>query len=350
LDILRGIAVLLVLIFHLPGRLETWPVWLRPLSYGGWCGVDLFFALSGFLVGGLLLRGYPEADVGRFLLRRALKIYPGFYVMLGGLWLVCLAAGLHYPAGRWVSELLFVQNYWAGVNVPSWSLAVEEHFYLLLAATIWWLGRCRAPVRVIPLIAVAVGIVMLTARAAQAGPPFPFYPTHLRLDSLFWGVGLAAIVESFGLPAALSWTTRHRSILAVVGVVGCAAPFLAWGEQRAMYVVGLSAFSFGSLAWILLALRRPTASPSTRWLARLGRDSYGIYLWHGPIYLAVGALPVKGLGDFAWSTCVLLVVVSLAVGMAMSALIEWPVLRWRDRRLPGTIGAAEARHDLRFPA
>ena len=116
LDTLRGIAVLLVLGAHQPTLVGNTGAVLfcRAWQHIGWVGVDLFFVLSGFLVSGLLFRSWREhgrLNAGRFLMRRAWKIYPAFYAML----LIVIVNGhLH---GRWpgwppiVSEMLFIQNY-----------------------------------------------------------------------------------------------------------------------------------------------------------------------------------------------------------------------------------------------
>src|SRR5882762_10148526 len=129
LDVLRAFAILLVLGSHK----ETASIWMKT----GWVGVDLFFVLSGFLVSGLLFSEYQKVGklrIKRFLIRRGLKIYPPFYTLL--LATVCLVAVLgnnSIPGKVLLSEGLFVQNYGPAFWGHTWSLAVEEHFYLLLA-------------------------------------------------------------------------------------------------------------------------------------------------------------------------------------------------------------------------
>ena len=139
LDILRALAILLVLGRHIPW---SWTegtdllsaslvIWQR----GGWIGVDLFFVLSGFLVSGLLFREYEafgSVQAGRFLVRRGLKLYPAFWAFLATSLIVLSWQGSTLRWGSIVAELLFVQNYFEGVWIHTWTLAVEEHFYLLL--------------------------------------------------------------------------------------------------------------------------------------------------------------------------------------------------------------------------
>ncbi|HEX4406503.1 MAG TPA: acyltransferase, partial [Polyangia bacterium] len=121
LDILRAIAVLLVLGRHMYVTM----FWMRT----GWMGVDLFFVLSGFLVSGLLFaehQKYGKLNVVRFWVRRAFKIYPAFYFLL----IVSAVTGFHQK-GWLLADVFFFQNYVPGWWHHTWSLAVEEHFYLL---------------------------------------------------------------------------------------------------------------------------------------------------------------------------------------------------------------------------
>ncbi len=111
-------------------------LWLRV----GWIGVDLFFVLSGFLVSGLLFREYGrlgEVHAGRFLVRRGLRIYPAFYAFLLS---TAIATGT-IGTRQFVAEAAFVQNYIPGLWDHTWSLAVEEHFYFLLALVVAALVR-----------------------------------------------------------------------------------------------------------------------------------------------------------------------------------------------------------------
>jgi peptidoglycan/LPS O-acetylase OafA/YrhL len=101
----------------------------------GWIGVDLFFVLSGFLISGLLFLEYRSAGelkLARFFLRRGLKIYPAFWAMLFASVLGLVLAGKSVRGIAIAGELLFVQNYTQSIWEHTWSLAVEEHFYLLL--------------------------------------------------------------------------------------------------------------------------------------------------------------------------------------------------------------------------
>src|SRR5687767_1067051 len=194
LDILRVVAVLLVMVRHLAPPAPDMPSWLLTVTSmlirGGWIGVDLFFVLSGFLVSGLLFKEYQRTgmvDIGRFLIRRGFKIYPPFYVLL----LVLVVVGWDVLTWRRILiDVFFVQNYFSpSVTWATWSLAIEEHFYLMLACLTWCLVRWRSqPFRCIPVIWITVAVSCLAARMSLMDRPFDtsthLLPTHLRIDAL----------------------------------------------------------------------------------------------------------------------------------------------------------------------
>src|SRR2546423_1538207 len=164
LDVLRAAAIFLVLGNHVGSLTSHRFPWLRNFVEawirGGWVGVDLFFVLSGFLVSGLLFREYQRSgtlDVPRFLWRRGMRIYPAFWTLLLATWLGFRWFGLPHTSGNaLLAELLFVQNYASGMWNHTWSLAVEEHFYvalpLALLALLWFGRGKQAPfARVVPL-------------------------------------------------------------------------------------------------------------------------------------------------------------------------------------------------------
>lgn len=139
LDFLRGIVIILVLFRH--SSLHDFI-----LTKIGWIGVDLFFVLSGFLVSGLLFKEYNkygEINIKRFLIRRGFKIYPLFYITA----IPYLLFQIYYnnfSLYNLFGDLLFMQNYvsnWAYLYPGGWSLAVEEHFYLLIAFTFYLIHK-----------------------------------------------------------------------------------------------------------------------------------------------------------------------------------------------------------------
>src|SRR5262249_32608758 len=149
LDLLRGIAILMVLGAHPVAKInESGCFWLvaYPWGHAGWTGVNLFFVLSGFLVGGLLfaeIHATANLNPGRFLVRRMFKLWPSYYLYLIFLLLVAARGGL--DPRILLPFFVHVQNYHDGIIAiapHTWSLAVEEHFYVLLPV---FLSVVRAP-------------------------------------------------------------------------------------------------------------------------------------------------------------------------------------------------------------
>lgn len=340
-DCLRAVAVLLVLGAHFqPPKPEDTgalvAVLTRTWMYGGWTGVDLFFVLSGFLVSGLLFREYQETGAvrpGRFLLRRGFKIYPAFYTMAIPILLLAQA-----PARQVVSELFLVQNY----LLPNffgytWTLAVEEHFYLLLAAVVWCAVRYRPyPFRLLPAACAVVAVGCLAARIATVNDPSygifdRLIPTHLRIDSLMFGV-LLSYGWHFG---QLRQRTRgaHWWLLAL-GVSLLAPAFvvplsLTWWMP--VYGFTLCYLGAGALLIGALNLNLPD-SRLVRGFARIGTYSYSIYLWHGVANIATRPMLSFGID---WQVYAVAYVIGAGLlGILTAKLIEMPALAIRDRYFP----------------
>lgn len=336
LDFLRGIAVLLVMARHISLPQEDPSAVLRFVNRGGWVGVDLFFVLSGFLVSGLLFREYQQTGTvrpGRFLIRRGFKIYPAFYVLTIP---VLVVAASSVPRAALVGELLFVQNYLGGFWAHTWSLAVEEHFYLLLAASVWLLVKWRRtnPFRAIPVMAALVAVSCLALRIANTDQPYTHFthlnPTHLRIDSLMFGV-LLSYGWHFGhlQHQARQW----RAPLLVAGAVLLSPAFIfPLGPTPWLHVYGLTAFylSAGALLLGVISSDLPNAA-SVHVVARIGFFSYSIYLWHWPMRLLMSHL----LFDVNWGLyAVAYLSASILIGIGAAKLIEGPSLRVRDRYFP----------------
>ena len=206
LDVLRGIAILLVLCRH---KLLPWvdsgvlqPVMHRLYNLG-WTGVDLFFVLSGFLIGGLLVNEIERTDtlnVKRFLIRRGFKIWPAYLVFIGFVFVLLVREHSFAEALRLIwPNLLHLQNYFGTPRGLTWSLAVEEHFYLVLPVFLLLAIRHRKPggaIPAIPITAIALIVTCTTLRIVlNPHEPLDWWgtiaPTHLRIDGLFFGVLLA---------------------------------------------------------------------------------------------------------------------------------------------------------------
>jgi len=354
LDVLRGVAILLVIGRHAAIRLDGWSllgkVAMVPWMRGGWIGVDLFFVLSGFLVSGLLFREYQRhgtVSVRRFLVRRGLKIYPAFYVFLAyTVTSRLLGAKGGLSAAAIASEALFVQNYGPHLWGHTWSLAVEQHFYLLCAASVWflawWSRGQRDPFRPLLWMSVALAGLCLAGRLAT-GLTLPYadrthlFPTHLRIDGLMFGVCLSYL-HHFRRAGLASWVQGREPFLLTVGMLLLTPAFLLPLETTFLvHTVGLTLLYVGSgLVVVPLVLRGVGGSAPLRVMAWIGSRSYSIYLWH----LSAGSL-AYWLGEtvFGWparsaAAFAMYAVGSVLLGALMAWLVEMPILRLRDRLVP----------------
>jgi peptidoglycan/LPS O-acetylase OafA/YrhL len=344
LDVLRAVAVLLVVGCHMPEMATTGapaPIlsFLHTWQRGGWIGVDLFFVLSGFLISGLLFREYQSFGsirYGHFLARRGFKIYPAFYIMVG---LVLWFAGAHgRPFVGWPvlgSELLFVQNYGPSLFPHTWSLAVEEHFYLLLPLLLLGLrGRTGTPFAALPRVVGVVAGAVLAARFLNPSDQALWlkthvFPTHLRIDSLLFGV-LLAWGFHFHHEVLMGFVRKWRTPLAVLATILVVPPFVfTLGTGWYLHTLGLTANYVAGGACLLLALH---LQPSWRPLAFIGRHSYSIYLWHIPVrFFGLAWIPRD------WPPLVSLLIyfaLSIALGFVAAKIVETPFLALRDRLFP----------------
>jgi peptidoglycan/LPS O-acetylase OafA/YrhL len=314
---------------------------------GGWVGVDLFFVLSGFLVSGLLFseyRKFHKISPLNFLIRRGLKIYPSFWFMILTTTVVFLFQGgklQGFFTQTLISDLLFIQSYTPGIWGHTWSLAVEEHFYLLLLLLFVQLSTKRAgqadPFQAVPKLYLFISGVCLTLRFLGLNSDYALIthltPSHLRMDSLFAGVALAYFYHHH-YEALMTRATRYRTGFFIAGLCALAPAFLFDVETTPfIYTAGFTLFSAGCVLILLAGVAKEL--PSLRVVklgAYIGSHSYPIYLWHIPVFYALD----YWLGEsLPWSTYLFLYVPTAVIwGIAMSALLEFPVLKLRDRFFP----------------
>ena len=352
LDALRLAAVLLVIANHLspvlPADGDGLPLRLaRAIVRGGWVGVDLFFVLSGFLVAGLLFDEQKRA--GRvsaltFLVRRGWKIYPPFWGLLA-VSVIAAATFDRQPQllAKTVSELVFVQNYGPALWNHTWSLAVEEHFYLLLAMAFAAFAHRRGALARVPrcfaLVAVAcLGLRIATAIALPYAHKTHLFPTHLRLDSLAAGAMLAYGYHHHR-ERFLTMARAHRLALWLTAALAFLPAFVFTRETTPLlYTVGFSSLWLGAACVVAVLVGGETQAPSPGLAIAgyLGARSYSIYLWHMPVLLWIGPrllvrISARGLA-LPWMASVAIdVLAALLVGVVMAQLVELPFLRLRDR-------------------
>jgi len=346
LDFIRGIAILLVLVFHYhPHNLLITSDTLNRIQGAGWVGVDVFFVLSGFLVGGLMMKEWSRTgrvDSIRFLQRRAFKIWPAYYVFL-----LCAAIVHIRPLKSFLwQNLLSVQNYFSTSLAHTWSLAVEEHFYLALAAIValWTSRRWQPATLLTACLLLAVLVEVLRAALLVHGKPVYFY-THTRIDALLLGVALAA-TRSFW-PNAFKALQRQRVLLLLVLALGLWRLYVdhdAYPEPDALTSPFLITFvDYASVALLLLLYRPAKArGPLYRLIARIGVFSYGIYLWHvsveRPANWAIAHVPHALV---AVTSTFLPYILAIPLGILTTRLVEWPFLRLRERLTPARTPEAQ---------
>lgn len=300
LEGVRGIAILAVMCTHFERFLPAVGILaaLKPWLAYGWIGVDLFFVLSGFLITGILVETREAPNYfSSFYLRRTLRIFPIYYFTL----VVVFAAAAHFPAGldrvpsgneRWF-YFAYLDNWiavWKHAWPPNvvghfWSLGVEEQFYVVWPFVVVGLTR-RALFRVAVGVAVAALMIRIVW-VSVAGPNDGItLATTSRLDSLLCGA-IASFVFARGKTERrepyLRWLVIVPLALFAIGVIA------SHGSYAFVQSVGFSLLAVGFGALVLeLALRDGSTDSLARffsspWLTRVGRYSYGMYVYHVPI-------------------------------------------------------------------
>jgi peptidoglycan/LPS O-acetylase OafA/YrhL len=348
LDGVRGLAILLVLLFHFQGvRPHLIPKALTYPMILGWSGVDLFFVLSGFLITGILVETREaENYFSSFYARRVLRILPLYLVAVFLCFRVAVPlarlGGVELdPAGGLEPWFWFHASNWPSAFGRDfrplshfWSLSIEEQFYLVWPVLVLWIPPRRLGAACALLAAGSCGLRCFAA--FRGAPPEALHRlTVFRLDALALG-GLAAwIVRS---PRALAWVRlRLRRIATVAVLLVAATVAVSRGAVSApMTSLGYTAFAVlyatlvfaafdraGSRSRLAGALRRP-------WLRSFGRYSYAMYVFHYPIALYQASLFAdwaRGVSEPAqagiWvSSVVIGIGLSYAVGVASWNLIE----------------------------
>jgi len=359
LDGLRGVAVLLVLSFHflhVDGEGGVVERTLLSASRSGWAGVDLFFVLSGFLITGILLDARGASGYFRaFYARRVLRIFPLYYAYLAVLFLVVpLLSSLDVKSGTqgwlwtYLGNVLFARE--GGFEASPyaahfWSLAVEEQFYLAWPLVVWVLPRRRLALVCLGLVAGAfalrLGIHRTTFNATAA-----YVLTPARMDALAIGALVAVAARE------PSWWPPVRRGAPWLLAVAAAAVAAVWVHQGGLFggdpVVQVWAFGplAAGFAAVLVMAMDPTPSSrlsralSRPWLRGAGKYSYGLYVLHYPIFLALEAagLTSLALAGVLRSRLAGVLAFAMVAGLATlgAALVTWhlierPFLRWKDR-------------------
>ena len=351
LDGIRATAVIAVLLYH------AGVSWFG----GGMLGVDMFFALSGFLITTLLVREYELSGTLRFLQfygRRARRLLPALFLMLVlvaayAAWfvepdLLGSVRGDAFATLAYMSNWHFIisdQGYFVFNGAPSpllhtWSLAIEEQFYLVWPLLVFVVLR-RTSTRWLAGVAAtgALASVVLTYALYVAGESVNrlYYGSDTRAQAVMVGACLGALgsVEHW-FPGSSGWAGRRcgRRLIAGVGLVGAAACLWAVhavsGSAVILYHGGFALMALATTAVIMAVIAQPRSLLSRVLslgaLGYIGRISYGLYLFHWPIFLMIDH-GRTGLGG--WQLLTVRLATTTAVAAGSYHFIERPV---RDRR------------------
>lgn len=358
LDHLRAFAILFVFLFHYQGKIFGHPDWTTEAGRFGWTGVDLFFVLSGFLISSQL---FEQIKQGRqiayrdFFVKRFFRIIPAFVVVTA---IYFCFPGFHEKpalAPLW-RFLTFTANF--GLNKEdfgtfshSWSLCVEEQFYLFLPLTLivfQYFNKLNKAYWLL-IIFFAAGFFLRIyswnelylpelprERSALYWSMYIYYPTYNRLDGLLAGVTVAIIYEFF--PILWSRLAAYGNYFIVVSLVVLAIAYYMC-YNRFSYFASIFGFPLVAMGYALMILA--AVSPGSilyrwksKWTAQIATLSYSIYLLHkGMIYLTQNFLSQWGIDRNSNLTLLCCLISSIAVAWLLNRVVERPFLKLRNRFL-----------------
>jgi len=359
LDGLRFVAFLGVFVHHtMPSSAEAWQNMLGSgalkgqLSIAlGWfvgsghMGVELFFVLSSFLITALLIREVEargQLDVLRFWARRALRIWPVYFVVL---LIAALTTWLGVPRQRLTLEAgamfaLFLGNwsvYWHGFpgSFASilWTVSIEEQFYIGWPLLVWWLGARR-------LLALSVALVLLAAGTRvlliQQGGSLKELATHTvcRLDAIGLGAALGVLMhgplKALRLPRLAGFALFFLGWLGLAVVARAVAPQTS-AAHWALRVLPISPVSAALIVAAPLVSNAGYSVLASRFVSYLGRISYGLYAYHTFVLTLVVLLPFPRGAAGQLTRWAFAMLVTTLVASLSYRFLERPFLRLKDR-------------------
>jgi peptidoglycan/LPS O-acetylase OafA/YrhL len=357
LDGVRGVAVLTVFIYHYGGGAQSTNSLLHAIGETnklGWAGVTLFFVLSGFLITGILWKSIGTLHWWRtFFVRRCLRIFPLYYLVMLLLIVACL---ITHTLGENFSSIgiyvLYLQNFLGSEKTEKilsfrlghfWSLAVEEHFYL-----VWpFLLSIMSTIRRAQYLCLAVFALSLASRVwiFQYAYTTLHYATPARVGEMAIGGWLALVIREN--PAWLSTLRRFAPAVFFASLVVIAAIAFAVGNPEVatmpMYLFGIPLFSFAAAALILMVLQggkwaRLLSFPPLR---HLGVISYGVYVYHVLLHDFYDAIvwriaPHASRNAHLTLKFFVSAALTLLVAQCSYSFFEQPLLKLKDKFAPST--------------
>jgi peptidoglycan/LPS O-acetylase OafA/YrhL len=368
LDHLRALAITYVLLFHY--QIFVHPDWVNKAGSFGWTGVDLFFVLSGFLISGQLFsaiaKGQP-ISMREFFIKRFFRIIPPYLVILGLYLVFPFLREREHMAPLW-KYLTFTFNFGLdyiqiGTFTHSWSLCVEEQFYLVLPLTFWLFGYFKSGRKAIYLL-IALFLAGFAIRyfnwhyfvePASTSDHFGaffnkyiYYSTINRLDGLLVGVSIAGAYTFY--PAFKATINKYANVVMLTGVFVLIAAYFVCTPQAAfstaIWGYPLIAFGYGLIVAAIVCPGNFLYHIKSKITSQIATLSYGIYLSHKlVIHLTQDLLEKAGInknGNLMMFCCLL---ASVAAALILRFTIEKPSLKLRDRVLKG--GSKKVKNKLK---
>jgi peptidoglycan/LPS O-acetylase OafA/YrhL len=354
IDGLRGIAILMVLVGHLfidpfSKQIQCFSPLLLNISKCYPWGVLLFFVVSGFLIGGILLRNTPsKAFVKAFYIRRIIRIWPLYYFLIifvvGGLY--CVNKQLPSMITPFWSYMVFLQNWWSNTQYyhlieagVTWTLAIEEQFYLL--APLLLIGATNNKVKIIAAISLVIAFILRIF--SHVGVIIPIHnhlfnlswhnPSFLTyVDVILLGVVGAAIYKSKAFPYFKRYTFLVFPILGLLIYLAAITPTNIWMTSCLPDIVGV--LFMGLILLITASDTFINRALCNRVLVCLGQRCYFLYLFHIVVMINIQ----QTFMDIGWNNMFyansLSLLLTIAAALLSWKLIEYPLMRYAKSRYP----------------
>ncbi|MFZ6709270.1 acyltransferase family protein [Undibacterium sp. TC9W] len=365
LDTLRALAILLVLMSHYCGFVS------KHQTFGfagdiGWAGVDLFFVLSGYLIGNQIMSGIAKGEplsLKNFFARRLLRTLPNYYVVLAAYFIFPALAG-RSTSPLW-QFLSFTQNIgleYGQTFTHSWSLCIEEQFYLILPIVSLILIRLKSPLWLAwcLLIAAIGGGMLFRGMAFMDGHPAfdaqVYYASFGRFDELLPGVAIA-MLKNFHT-GVYDRLMRHGQALLITGLLAAGGTlyYINSGDYNKLMIVNSLGFSLIAISFAILTLAALSPSSYLHRLrlpgaAQLALWSYAVYLVHKPVFMLIAVeLGKRHIDAEAPLTIILVTAAGIFGGWLLYRLVETPFMQIRAKWFPTKVQQAQALKLIEHPA
>lgn len=351
LDTLRALAILLVLMSHYCGFVS------KHQTFGfagdiGWAGVDLFFVLSGYLIGNQIMSAAANGQalsLKNFFARRLLRTLPNYYVVLAAYFIFPVALGGRSTSSLW-QFLTFTQNIgleYGQTFTHSWSLCIEEQFYLILPIVSVVLVRLKSPVWLAWCLLIAAIGGGMTFRAVAhmhghgAFDAEVYYSSFGRFDELLPGVAIA-MLKNFHT-SLYDRLMRHGQALLITGLLATGGVLYCINSDNYNKLMMVNSLGFSLLAISFAILTLAALSPNSYLhrlrlpgAAQLALWSYAVYLVHKPVFMLIGEqLAKRHINANAPLTIVLVTAAGIFGGWLLYRMVERLFMRIREKWFPG---------------